>query len=49
MKYSEYSKTLYIAEEIYISIFGKPTTHQDFIKMINIKGDINTIIIKDKK
>ena len=44
----EYFDLLSIAEELYLKIYGKPQTHEEWSQKFNIKGDIIKIIQKYK-
>lgn len=48
MKFKEYSKTLEIAEEIYLNLFGKPKTHLEWAESFNKIGQINRSILKTR-
>ena len=39
--WKEYSKTLPIAKEIYVSLFGEPKTHEEWAERFNKIGTIN--------
>ena len=45
MKYSEYCKTIPIAESIYFEIFCKPETNEQNINKINTVAKINLLLI----
>ena len=48
MKFSIYSKTLPLAKEIYLKLYGIPETSIEIANMYNKVGDINEIIIKNE-
>ena len=48
MKYSEYKKTLPLAEKIFYGIFPKPISGDDIAKSYNVISKINFILIEDE-
>lgn len=44
MKYSQYTSTIEYANQLYISLYGEPTTHREWAEKFNKVGDINRII-----
>lgn len=47
MKFSTYRKTLPKSKQVYIMLFGKPTTHKEWAESFNKIGDINNVLLKN--
>ena len=49
MKYSEYKKTLPLAEKIFKELFPEPKTGDEIAKSFNQVAKINFILIEDER
>ena len=47
--YDEYMKVMPLAQALYDVMYGKPTTHHQYVNSFNIRGSLIRIIINHKQ